>query len=877
MTVMHSSENPQVARVPSESEPRRFETYPPFHIESKEKPGRRATLTHWFEGQGLPSALQAKLREDAFFTKAQAEQNSQKVRRLIPEELFTQPRIKEAIENITQQLCDPDHPAAVSSIVEQASAERAEVGRISEIPEEERTEEEKRIVERGVPTLVALKLIGVRLIQDTVRNSSAENFWAGVDREETGGGNHEINRATARFGELLVTEAERVTLNEQASARALDPTKANRYINNFSRVVKSKDVPQTIKDQLEETIGILREDKPIEKREAVLSDTSVNLVNETKIDFSEYEEPSTTAEEIPTVEAILDEESDGANSMNEKESKDAGRGDDISVEIDAPEMQMEDNRHSVAEPAAAQPPEKKQRFWEKVSSFLRPQKENNFDKEFEELSPHAKGEVLYYHGIVRERYITDQDWERYLRETPVGEYGPEYEQYRRQFRQYIQKHPRQEMADLKFYIQKSQKIIDEIDEIEMDDYKNEMGNYNANSRGAIAWHEINQYQQRLEYLEEQHSSWRQRLSKLISRDKEDSADATSTIESQAQRPVREEKAAGRLRSLFGKKQPASLKAEKDTAQEPENTVIEPWSLDDEAISQVWFENKEEKEEWETINRYLSRYAHVPEGMLVKYPELYRALIYYHRAGLFATQVYSHEYGNSSFPAHYASKVKRPRTDGRYEIHHYDPSPRGNDEFMDTMSEKNVTEALGYVPLNVAFKKRVYASQSSEPAVRLTYQVFSPKYGSKGVGGTRTGLARQINVDGYNDFIMPQSQLGTASQDIDAQLAETMRIGEASRNEEYKIGQKGGLITGTRGGNQVAVSITLPKSAADKIYQEFQNNPEIIRPFFIAGGMDLMVPHVPPPYDVFDQEDSGMLIREFTDKTNYKDKIIKPRA
>lgn len=79
----------------------------------------------------------------------------------------------------------------------------------------------------------------------------------------------------------------------------------------------------------------------------------------------------------------------------------------------------------------------------------------------------------------------------------------------------------------------------------------------------------------------------------------------------------------------------------------------------------------------------------------------------------------------------------------------------------------------------------------------------------------------------------------------------------------------------RAGNQVAVSVLLPEKRAREMAEYFEKHPDMVRPFFVAGGLELMAFHKPPPFESLDTTSTPrpIQLRVFKDRDHFQDKEI----
>lgn len=163
--------------------------------------------------------------------------------------------------------------------------------------------------------------------------------------------------------------------------------------------------------------------------------------------------------------------------------------------------------------------------------------------------------------------------------------------------------------------------------------------------------------------------------------------------------------------------------------------------------------------------------------------------------------------------------------------------------------------LGDVPF--PYSKAVPNCTSSEQLVRITYEVSDSNV-------YRTNVVEDI----------PGGKVSLQEQDKSG-----MRVPVGSyKNQQHDIANARKIAEKTpshigRPGNQVAASVVLPESEARILYQLFQNHPEMIRPFFIAGTIKMQTFHNPPPYKKWDKVQRPILLREFSGPREYNDTFV----
>lgn len=153
--------------------------------------------------------------------------------------------------------------------------------------------------------------------------------------------------------------------------------------------------------------------------------------------------------------------------------------------------------------------------------------------------------------------------------------------------------------------------------------------------------------------------------------------------------------------------------------------------------------------------------------------------------------------------------------------------------------------------------------SQDQAIRLTYDVSDPSDPMRYTTDTRMDVSWRQTEDEYisqASMYRPKPTSTDTAQNIDAHMKDILHVPYVKPS-------------GPRPDNQMTISVMLPLSRARELWNYFQQNPQHVRPFFIAGAEDLMPLHLPPPYKAWDKElqSKPVLLREFN---NSKEEISK---
>ncbi len=222
---------PEAAEKQPEMERYRYVIEKPASDEYRNVQTERAeALEKMFKGEEeLPPPLLADLREANFFLKGREEQERGEVKRLIPERYFGDEEIKREVGELLGALGENKQP--LEKLVSEA---------------------QEAAGSKGSKKLVALKLVGARLLQEHHPEEKGVE-WRNMDEEE---------RRTVRLAEMMVHAAEMGALKRRIDNDDLSEDTARVFEKNYSRYARNVDIPQEQRGEYREVAGLLREKVP---------------------------------------------------------------------------------------------------------------------------------------------------------------------------------------------------------------------------------------------------------------------------------------------------------------------------------------------------------------------------------------------------------------------------------------------------------------------------------------------------------------------------------------------------------------------------------------------------------------------------------------
>ena len=263
-------------------------------------------------------------------------------------------------------------------------------------------------------------------------------------------------------------------------------------------------------------------------------------------------------------------------------------------------------------------------------------------------------------------------------------------------------------------------------------------------------------------------------------------------------------------------------------------------------------------------------------------------------GLFITQVYAEGTGQPKTATYDQDKLAQAPgyiiNDGLPE------SERNNlDQFMDIKEKMGYLESLILKPLYKSERKTIthteettgffgrkktvenkYIKRFNVPrdfseivktstvpgqAVRLTWHVSAKMDYKINEIDHRPNFIKPSNYDKTNGMFMPISTGKDKTSDITSQIDDIIHQNNVSD------------LAHGRPGNQLAISVVLPKERAQELLSYLEKHPDMIRPFFLSGGLDKMVLHRQPPFKKYDSDNPNrpIQIREFVNEEKFEDR------
>jgi len=226
---------------------------------------RASALDRAFKGkEELPQPLLADIAGEDFFTKGQARQQAEEVKRLIPERYFGDEETKKAVNELLDALRGKKQPL-----------------------EELVSEAQEAAGDKRLKKLVALKLVGARLLQEH-RPEAKGAEWKNIDEAE---------RRTVRLAEMMVHAAEMGALQRRIDNDDLNEDTARVFEKNYSHYARSVDIPKEQREEYREVARLLREKAQLdltpkveaevaEPEEVLGGEETVSLEQETKVEMT---------------------------------------------------------------------------------------------------------------------------------------------------------------------------------------------------------------------------------------------------------------------------------------------------------------------------------------------------------------------------------------------------------------------------------------------------------------------------------------------------------------------------------------------------------------------------------------------------------------
>jgi hypothetical protein len=177
------------------------------------------------------------------------------------------------------------------------------------------------------------------------------------------------------------------------------------------------------------------------------------------------------------------------------------------------------------------------------------------------------------------------------------------------------------------------------------------------------------------------------------------------------------------------------------------------------------------------------------------------------------------------------------------------------------------------PRSARFSEAVPNASSkvaNDQLIRVTYHASDPRDPKRYVNPIAADVRwrkTQHKIDKTGRIAQPVPFSADPADNINAHMEDILHMRQLSPEQLAGTNEGHGSAVSIRRDGQIAISVMLPKSRAVELWKYFQQHPEHVRPFFIAGAEDLMPLHLPPPYKAWDAElpKRPVLFREFNNE------------